>query len=140
MKSAYLHDGTFEGLLTAIFEAFHGRERPDEICSERDYRPSLASAPVLVETDRAKADRVCRGIREKISPSAFEKVTYAYLSEMEGAGMAIYDYLRLLFARTGTAHCPTCGEVISSQTPQQIVDQVLAMPATIPGMALRFSS
>ena len=97
MWKAYLHDGTFEGLLTAIFEAFHGRERPEEICREGDYRPSLATAPVHVETDRAKADRVCRGIREKISPSAFEKVTYAYLSEMEGAGMAIYDYLRLGF-------------------------------------------
>ncbi|MHA6804337.1 excinuclease ABC subunit UvrA [Salinifilum ghardaiensis] len=40
----------------------------------------------------------------------------------------VYDYLRLLFARAGTPHCPTCGEVISKQTPQQIVDQVLGMP------------
>ena len=40
----------------------------------------------------------------------------------------VYDYLRLLFARAGKPHCPTCGEVISKQTPQQIVDQVLDMP------------
>jgi excinuclease ABC subunit A len=40
----------------------------------------------------------------------------------------IYDYLRLLFARAGKPHCPTCGELISKQTPQQIVDQVLALP------------
>src|ERR671934_195233 len=40
----------------------------------------------------------------------------------------IYDYLRLLYARAGKPHCPTCGEPISRQTPQQIVDQVLAMP------------
>ncbi|HEY1824546.1 MAG TPA: excinuclease ABC subunit UvrA [Acidimicrobiales bacterium] len=41
----------------------------------------------------------------------------------------IHDYLRLLFARVGVPHCPTCGQPITSQTPQQIVDQVLARPA-----------
>ncbi|MDR1189630.1 MAG: excinuclease ABC subunit UvrA, partial [Bifidobacteriaceae bacterium] len=40
----------------------------------------------------------------------------------------VYDYLRLLFARTGTQHCPECGAVITSQTPSQIVDQLLALP------------
>ncbi|HVB50268.1 MAG TPA: excinuclease ABC subunit UvrA [Acidimicrobiales bacterium] len=40
----------------------------------------------------------------------------------------IHDYLRLLFARIGVPHCPSCGKAISSQTPQQIVDQVLARP------------
>src|ERR1700754_186795 len=39
----------------------------------------------------------------------------------------VYDYLRLLYARAGKPHCPTCGELISKQTPQQIVDQLLAM-------------
>jgi excinuclease ABC subunit A len=38
----------------------------------------------------------------------------------------IHDYLRLLFARIGVPYCPKCGKAISSQTPQQIVDQVLA--------------
>jgi excinuclease ABC subunit A len=37
----------------------------------------------------------------------------------------VYDYLRLLFARAGRPHCPVCGEPISRQTPQQIVDRVL---------------
>ena len=39
----------------------------------------------------------------------------------------VYDYLRLLYARIGEPHCPVCGERISRQTPQQIVDRVLAM-------------
>ena len=38
----------------------------------------------------------------------------------------IYDYLRLLYARIGMPHCPNCGRVITRQTPQQIVDRVLA--------------
>src|SRR6195256_5851053 len=40
----------------------------------------------------------------------------------------IYDYLRLLFARIGVPHCPQCGDVITRQTPQQIVDRVLQLP------------
>ena len=41
----------------------------------------------------------------------------------------IYDYLRVLFARVGTPHCWECGRVISSQSPSQIVDAVMARPA-----------
>ncbi|HOM82073.1 MAG TPA: excinuclease ABC subunit UvrA [Armatimonadota bacterium] len=40
----------------------------------------------------------------------------------------VYDYLRLLFARIGIPHCPKCGQVIASQTVEQMVDTVLAMP------------
>jgi excinuclease ABC subunit A len=39
----------------------------------------------------------------------------------------VYDYLRLLFARVGKPHCPTCGRPIARQTPQQIVDRVLEL-------------
>ena len=40
----------------------------------------------------------------------------------------IYDYLRVLFARTGHPHCPKCGRPIGRQTPEQIVDQVMQLP------------
>jgi excinuclease ABC subunit A len=45
-----------------------------------------------------------------------------------GTVTEIYDYLRLLFARVGHPHCPTCGREIERQSVQQIVDQVLALP------------
>lgn len=45
-----------------------------------------------------------------------------------GTVTEIYDYLRLLFARVGVPHCPTCGVEVSAQSAQQIVDQVLNMP------------
>ena len=44
----------------------------------------------------------------------------------------IYDYLRLLYARIGIPHCPNCGRVITRQTPQQIVDRVLAAARRAP--------
>ncbi|HVL33040.1 MAG TPA: excinuclease ABC subunit A, partial [Actinomycetota bacterium] len=45
-----------------------------------------------------------------------------------GTVTEIYDYLRLLYARVGKPHCPKCGRAIAKQTPDQIVDQVRAMP------------
>lgn len=45
-----------------------------------------------------------------------------------GTMTEIYDYLRLLFARIGIPHCPQCGKEIKKQTPQEIVDQILALP------------
>ena len=41
----------------------------------------------------------------------------------------IYDYLRLLFARIGVPHCPIDGNPVSKQTPQSIVDEIIALPA-----------
>ncbi|MGH9181356.1 MAG: excinuclease ABC subunit UvrA, partial [Acidimicrobiales bacterium] len=40
----------------------------------------------------------------------------------------VYDYLRLLYARIGVPHCPTCGREVSRQTPTQIVDRILELP------------
>lgn len=45
-----------------------------------------------------------------------------------GTVTEIYDYLRLLFARVGRPHCYLCGREIRSQTPQQMVDQILILP------------
>jgi excinuclease ABC subunit A len=54
------------------------------------------------------------------SGSANPRSTVATLTE-------IHDYLRLLYARTGTPHCPTCGQAIERRTPEQIVTSVLAL-------------
>src|SRR5579859_3188191 len=40
----------------------------------------------------------------------------------------VYDYLRLLYARIGVPHCPNCGQTVTRQTPQQIVDRILELP------------
>ena len=42
----------------------------------------------------------------------------------------IFDYLRLLFARIGTPHCPVCGKPVTRQTTENIIDQVSALPAS----------
>ncbi|MCM8761253.1 MAG: excinuclease ABC subunit UvrA, partial [Candidatus Omnitrophica bacterium] len=45
-----------------------------------------------------------------------------------GTQTEVYDYLRLLFARVGTPHCPKCGKPITRQTSQEIVEQISALP------------
>ncbi|MFZ2112425.1 MAG: excinuclease ABC subunit UvrA, partial [Solirubrobacteraceae bacterium] len=44
-----------------------------------------------------------------------------------GTVTEVYDYLRLLYARIGKPHCPNCGRPVARQSPQQIVDRILAM-------------
>ena len=56
---------------------------------------------------------------EQRKGQAYPRSTVATITE-------IYDYMRLLFARAGTAHCPHCGKPITRQTPQQIVDSIIA--------------
>src|SRR4051794_34753971 len=66
---------------------------------------------------------------EGLSPavSIDQKSTSKNPRSTVGTITEVYDYLRLLYARAGRPHCPTCGEPISRQTPQQIVDRVLQL-------------
>ena len=67
---------------------------------------------------------------EGLSPavSIDQKTTNRNPRSTVGTITEIYDYLRLLFARTGVPHCPACGAEVSAQTPQQMVDRLLANP------------
>jgi excinuclease ABC subunit A len=68
---------------------------------------------------------------EGLSPaiSIDQKSTSKNPRSTVGTITEIYDYLRLLYARIGEPHCPKCGRPIARQTPDQIVDQILALPA-----------
>lgn len=67
---------------------------------------------------------------EGLSPavSIDQKTTSRNPRSTVGTVTEIYDYLRLLFARVGTPHCPKCGKPISQQTVEQMVDQIMAYP------------
>ncbi|HEX6673948.1 MAG TPA: excinuclease ABC subunit UvrA [Actinomycetes bacterium] len=68
---------------------------------------------------------------EGLSPaiSIDQKSTSKNPRSTVGTITEVYDYLRLLYARIGQPHCPKCGRPISRQTPDQIVDQILALPS-----------
>jgi len=69
-------------------------------------------------------------IIEGLSPaiSIDQKTTNHNPRSTVGTVTEIYDYLRLLFARVGTPHCPVCGKVIEKQSIDQIVDKIMALP------------
>ncbi|WP_127782606.1 excinuclease ABC subunit UvrA [Rhodococcus sp. X156] len=93
---------------------------------QRRYVESLSAyaRQFLGQMDKPDVDFI-----EGLSPavSIDQKSTNRNPRSTVGTITEVYDYLRLLYARAGTPHCPVCGELISRQTPQQIVDQVLAM-------------
>jgi excinuclease ABC subunit A len=69
---------------------------------------------------------------EGLSPavSIDQKSTNRNPRSTVGTITEVYDYLRLLFARAGRPHCPNCGQAVTRQSPQQIVDQILELPPT----------
>lgn len=94
---------------------------------QRRYVESLSSyaRQFLGQMDKPDLDSI-----DGLSPaiSIDQKTTSRNPRSTVGTVTEIYDYLRLLWARAGTPHCPNCGKEIRQQTVDQIVDQVLALP------------
>ncbi|MBS4796731.1 MAG: excinuclease ABC subunit UvrA [Actinomyces sp. oral taxon 181] len=94
---------------------------------QRRYVESLSSyaRQFLGQMDKPDVDFI-----EGLSPavSIDQKSTSRNPRSTVGTITEIHDYLRLLFARAGVAHCPECGARIQAQTPQQIVDRVRSLP------------
>ena len=94
---------------------------------QRRYVESLSAyaRQFLGQMDKPDVDFI-----EGLSPavSIDQKSTSRNPRSTVGTVTEIYDYLRLLFARVGRPHCPHCRKLISSQTVQQMVDQLLLLP------------
>ena len=96
---------------------------------QRRYVESLSAyaRQFLGQMDKPDVDFI-----EGLSPavSIDQKSTNRNPRSTVGTITEVYDYFRLLFARAGRPHCPNCKKAVSRQSPQQIVDQILTMPAT----------
>jgi excinuclease ABC subunit A len=96
---------------------------------QRRYVESLSAyaRQFLGQMDKPDVDFI-----EGLSPavSIDQKSTNRNPRSTVGTITEVYDYFRLLFARAGRPHCPECGKAVSRQSPQQIVDQILTLPAT----------
>ncbi len=92
---------------------------------QRRYVESLSSyaRQFLGQMDKPDLDSI-----EGLSPavSIDQKTTSKNPRSTVGTVTEIYDYLRLLYARIGTPHCPECGRVIERQTTDQVADKILA--------------
>jgi excinuclease ABC subunit A len=94
---------------------------------QRRYVESLSSyaRQFLGQMDKPDVDFI-----EGLSPaiSIDQKSASRNPRSTVGTVTEIYDYLRLLYARIGQPYCPSCGKPVSRQSPQQIVDRVMALP------------
>jgi excinuclease ABC subunit A len=92
---------------------------------QRRYVESLSAyaRQFLEQMEKPEVDSI-----EGLSPaiSIEQKTTSKNPRSTVGTVTEIYDYLRVLFARIGVPHCPSCGRVIAAQTVQQMVDRILA--------------
>jgi excinuclease ABC subunit A len=107
-------------------------------------KSSLAFDTIYAEGQRRYVEslsayaRQFLGLMEKPDVDSIEGLSPAISIEQKTAGhnprstvgtvTEIYDYLRLLYARAGTPHCPNCGRAVQRQSPTQIAEQVLAWP------------
>ncbi len=94
---------------------------------QRRYMESLSSYArmFLGQMEKPNVERI-----DGLSPaiSIDQKSTNRNPRSTVGTVTEIYDYFRLLYARIGIPHCPNCGRVISKQTVDQMVDQIMALP------------
>lgn len=111
----YIYDGSFDGLLTLIYDAYYNKEIPDKITYQKEMQEDFLAKYVNVALDEIKVRKVYKAIKEKISHHALSNIYYVYLSEQPGCEKAIYNYIRLGFKM---------GKIIDQYLSKDIVVQI----------------
>lgn len=93
----FVYDGSFDGLLTSIYEAYYSSQKLDRIKTNNEFEPNLVDTSLDIKTDCDKSSKVYKAIVSKISKQSLRYIFYAYLSDAPGASTTIYEYIRLGF-------------------------------------------
>ena len=93
----YIFDGTIDGLLTAVFDAFSLKEQPEELLTEGDALPLFCEHTYQVTTDEEKARRVWTGLEKKLSREAMKLVSVSWLSELRELNTPLFRYICKVF-------------------------------------------
>ena len=89
----FLFDNTFEGLLTAVFDAYARRTFPHMLLTEGTPQPLFIDETFQVITDREKAGRVWRGLQKKLSTTAMNCIAQCWLAEEADTPILIFRYI-----------------------------------------------
>jgi probable DNA metabolism protein len=100
----YVYDGSLEGMLTAVFEAFASRQRPVAVVSGRQLQQSLLLSYLTIDTDVALAERVRDGIINTLGEKNYGNIKQVFLSDDEHKGKVLVDYLQYTM-RKGRMSC-----------------------------------
>lgn len=93
-----LYDGSFDGLLCAVFDAYEYRFTDAEICTEEQFNGNLFAEAHHARMDPQHSKRVWKGLEGKLSKGGLDSVYYAFLSEDAGIANVLLRYIRYCFA------------------------------------------
>jgi probable DNA metabolism protein len=93
----YLFDGTLDGLLTAVFDVFARRERPEELLREGDQMSLFSDEIHKVQSDAEKAGRVWAGLEKRLSKEAVRLLFVSWLSELPELNRPLFQYICKVF-------------------------------------------
>lgn len=94
----FLYDGTFEGLLTVIFEGFRLKIQPVRITPEAEHLESLFDAVDRIETDAARANRVYAGVKSRTDAQTAKFLYRCFLSEAPDVELLLFNFVKMIFA------------------------------------------
>ena len=94
----FIYDGSFDGYLTVIFEAFRLKNYPESILTPEETPPLLATKVLEIATDLEKAGRVWAGLEKKLSRLALRQILYAWLTGEREALETALRYVRAIYA------------------------------------------
>ena len=89
------YDGTYEGLMTAIFDCYERKLNPSCITSASHFQPGMFDSTQHIVTDVKKAERVLKGLRKKLTPKGFKGLYLAFHSELPNIEMTIYHFTKI---------------------------------------------
>ena len=95
--TVYVFDGTMDGLLTAVFDAFSLKEEPQELLAEGDALPLFCERTYRVTTDEEKARRVWTGLEKKLTREALRLISVSWLSELRELNTPLFLYICKVF-------------------------------------------
>lgn len=90
----FIYDKTFDGLLTAIFDAYSRKQFPDLLQGEGEPLPLFYDECVIVVTDETRAGRVWKALEKKLSPAALTVLSHCWLSELPEVDNVLFRYIR----------------------------------------------
>jgi probable DNA metabolism protein len=93
----FRYDKTFEGLLTAVFDAYNRKSFPDKLLGNDEIEPLFVDELFTVITQDEKSNRVYRSLKKKMMPVTFNMLMYVWLSEVQGSDELLFRYIRKTF-------------------------------------------
>ncbi len=95
-----IHDGSFEGFLTTVFQVYDLGFKEVDICTAAKYQQNIFGGGYFVTSEPSKADRVWKGLQQKLSEAAMKQFYKTWLSEIDGIENIMLSYVRYVFSST----------------------------------------